>query len=116
MSITVLSEDNFGRERGGGEMANFKRINLLLIASVSKYSIDSLILSFIEGCSGINDLCRNLTVPCISWQDRFAESVFSNLFPERGTSVFFGLRHAIYLPREMRNENKQWLPSERVAF
>ena len=36
--------------------------------------------------------------------------------PKAGTSVFFDLRHAIHLSREMRNEIKQTLRSERVAF
>ena len=47
----------------------------------------------------------------ISWQDRSAENVFSNLFLKRGTSLLFAVRHAIYLPREMRNEIKQTLRS-----
>ena len=41
----------------------------LIKAPESKYSIDSFVLSFIEGSSPINDLCRNLTISLIPWQD-----------------------------------------------
>ena len=101
--------------RGGGGLN--EAISCCVIgASESKYSRDSFILSFIEGSSAMNDLCKNLTIPYISCHDRFAESVFSNLFPKRETSVFFALRHAIHLPRGMSNEIKQTLQSERVAL
>ena len=88
----------------------------LIKASESKYSIDSFIFSFIEGSSVISNLCKSLTILYKSWQDRLADGVFSNMFPERGTPVLFALRHAIYLPRKKRDENKQWLLGERVAF
>ena len=101
---------------GEGEILNETISCCLIKTSESKYSIDSFMFSFIEGSSVINDLCRNLTISYISWQDRLAESIFSNLFQKRETSVFFGLRHAIHLPREMRNEIIQTLRSERVAF
>ena len=40
----------------------------------------------------------------------------SDMFPEQGTPVLFALRHAIYLPRKKRDENKKWLLGERVPF
>ena len=46
----------------------------------------------------------------------FAESVFSNMFPERGTPVLFALCHAKYWLREKRDQNKQWLLGEHIAF
>ena len=98
----------------GGERAEIVNgtISFCLIkVSESKYSVDSFVLSF-TGRRLLSKEPENL----ISWQDRSAESVFSNLFPERGTSVFFALRHAMYLLREMHNENKQRLRSECVAF
>ena len=88
----------------------------LIKASESKYYIDSFIFSFIEGSSVISNLCKSLTILYKSWQDRLADGVFSNMFPERGTPVLFALRQAIYLPRKKRDENKQWLLGERVAF
>ena len=84
--------------RGGRGILNEKIFCCLIKASESKFSIDSFILSFIEGFSVIKDLCRKLTISYTSWQYRLAESVFSNLFPKRGTSLFIALRHAIYLP------------------
>ena len=89
-----------GRGGGGGILNEtiFCCLIKAIKASESKYSIDSFILSFIEGFSVIKDLCRKLTISYTSWQYRLAESVFSNLFPKRGTSLFIALRHAIYLP------------------
>ena len=74
-------EGNFGREGGGGGILNEAISCCVIEASESKYSRDSFILSFIEGSSAMNDLYKNLTIPYISCHDRFAESVFSNLFP-----------------------------------
>ena len=88
----------------------------LIKASESKYSTDSFILSFIEGSSVTSDLWKNLKISHKSWQDRFAESVFSNMLPERGTPVLFALCHAMYLLREKRDQNKQWLLGEHIAF
>ena len=48
----------------------------LIKAPESKYSIDSFVLSFIEGSSPINDLYRNLIISLISWQDHLVESSF----------------------------------------
>ena len=107
-------EGKFGR---WGEGGNRKRNNLFLFDKVTisfcliKYPIGSLVLSFTD-----RRLLSKEPENLISWHDRSAESVFSNLFPEWGTSVFFALSHAMYLLREMRNENKQRLRSERVAF
>ena len=87
----------------------------LIKASESKCSIDSFIFSF-EGSSVTSDLCKSLTILYESWQDRLADGVFSDMFPEQGTPVLFALRHAIYLPRKKRDENKKWLLGERVPF
>ena len=83
----------------------------LIKASESKCSIDSFIFSF-EGSSVTSDLCKSLTILYKSWQDMF----ISDMFPEQGTPVLFALRHAIYLPRKKRDENKKWLLGERVPF
>ena len=68
---------------GGGGILNETIFCCLIGASETKYSIDSFILSFIEGFSVIKDLCRKLTISYTSWQYRLAESVFSNLFPRQ---------------------------------
>ena len=74
--------------KGGGVGILNEPISCYLIeASESKYSRDSFILSFIEGSSAINDLCRNPKIPYISWHDRFAENAFClmlhNIYSER---------------------------------
>ena len=97
-----------GEERA--EIVNGTISFSLIKVSESKYLIDS--FGFFFHRRLLSKEPENL----ISWHDHSAESVFSNLFPERGTSVFFALRHAMYLLREMRNENRQRLRSERVAF
>ena len=58
-------ESNFGLE-GAGEILNETISCCLIKTSESKYSIDSFMLSFMEGSSVINDLCRNLTISYIS--------------------------------------------------
>ena len=67
---------------GGGEgILNETIFCCLIKASESKCSIDSFILSFIEGFSVIKDLCRKLTISYTSWQYCLAENVFSNFVP-----------------------------------
>ena len=95
-----------------GEGGNRKRNNLHLFDKGFRIKVLHRQFRFVFHRRLLSKEPENL----ISWHDRSAESVFSNLFPERGTSVFFALRHAMYLQREMRNENKQRLRSERVAF
>ena len=72
---------------GKGGILNEPISCYLIEASESKYSRDSFILSFIEGSSAINDLCRNPKIPYISWHDRFAENAFCfmlrNIYSER---------------------------------
>ena len=84
-----------GRGRGDFKLSNLQLFDLGFRIKVLQGQFHFV---FYRGSSAINDLCRNPTIPHIYWHDRFAESVFSNLFPKRETSVFFALRHAIYLP------------------
>ena len=74
-------EGNFGR---WGEGGNHKRNNLLLFDKGFRIKLLHRQFRFVFYRRLISKEPENL----ISWHDRFAESVFSNLFPDRGTSIF----------------------------